>query len=242
MIPKIIHYCWFGKKPLPKFAKECIKSWKKYLPDYEIKEWNESNFDINICNYTKEAYEAKKFAFVSDYARFWILYHYGGIYLDTDVEIIRPMNHILEKGNFMACEIKSDPNDEWPIVNSGLGIASQSFHPIYKEILEHYNNSKFIKENGEYDYTTVVKRVTDILKLHGLRKTDEIQVCEGITIYTPEYFCPKAFETREINITPNTVSIHHFDASWMKGSTIFNIMKKILGTEKTFKLKRLVKK
>ena len=104
MIPKIIHYCWFGRNPLPELAQKCIASWKKYLPDYEIKEWNEDNFDVNIIPYTAEAYAAKKYAFVSDYARFWILYKYGGIYFDTDVEVIRPIDDIIAKGNFMGCE------------------------------------------------------------------------------------------------------------------------------------------
>lgn len=110
MIPKIIHYCWFGRGPLPELAQKCIASWKKYLPDYEIKEWNEDNFDVNIIPYTAEAYQAKKYAFVSDYARFWIMYHYGGIYFDTDVEVIRPMDDIVANGNFMGFEV--DPDGE----------------------------------------------------------------------------------------------------------------------------------
>lgn len=109
MIPKIIHYCWFGRGPLPELAQKCIASWKKYLPDYEIKEWNEDNFDVNIIPYTAEAYQAKKYAFVSDYARFWILYQYGGIYFDTDVEVIRPMDDIISKGNFMGFETDPKP-------------------------------------------------------------------------------------------------------------------------------------
>lgn len=109
MIPKIIHYCWFGRNPLPELAQKCIASWKKYLPDYEIKEWNEDNFDVNIIPYTAEAYAQKKYAFVSDYARFWILHKYGGIYFDTDVEVIRPIDDIIARGNFMGFE--TDPGD-----------------------------------------------------------------------------------------------------------------------------------
>ena len=104
MIPKIIHYCWFGGNPLPKDAQECLSSWKKYLPDYEIKVWNESNFDVNCCPYVKGAYEQRKFAFVSDYARFWVLYKEGGLYFDTDVEVIRNVDHIIAAGNFMGIE------------------------------------------------------------------------------------------------------------------------------------------
>ena len=107
MIPKIIHYCWFGRNPLPESAIKCINSWKKFFPDYEIKEWNEDNFDVNIIPYTKEAYEAKKYAFVSDYARFWILYHHGGLYFDTDVEVIKAMDDIIELGPFMGVEVEA---------------------------------------------------------------------------------------------------------------------------------------
>lgn len=110
MIPKIIHYCWFGRNPLPPLAQECIASWRKYLPDYEIKEWNEDNFDVNAIPYTAEAYRQKKYAFVSDYARFWIMYHYGGLYFDTDVEVIRPLDDIIAAGNFMGFEL--DPDGE----------------------------------------------------------------------------------------------------------------------------------
>lgn len=104
MIPRTIHYCWFGRTPLPDKAKICIESWKKFMPDYEIKEWNEDNFDVNIIKYTAEAYKLKKYAFVSDYARFWILYHYGGVYFDVDVELIKPIDDILARGAFMGCE------------------------------------------------------------------------------------------------------------------------------------------
>ena len=137
MIPKVIHYCWFGGNPLPEFAIKCIDSWRKYMPDYEIKEWNESNFDVNIIPYTKEAYEAKKYAFVSDYARFWILYHYGGVYFDTDVEVIRPLDEIIERGAFMGCEIDGqDPHYGDIAVNPGLGLAVKAGHQVYKAILE----------------------------------------------------------------------------------------------------------
>lgn len=241
MIPKKIHYCWFGRKPLPKLALKCIKSWKKFLPDYEIIEWNEDNFNVNICSYTKEAYAAKKYAFVSDYARFWILYHNGGIYLDTDVEIIRSMKPIINKGAFMGSEIKTT-DTLWPQINSGLGIGCTEMHPIYKEILEQYNHSHFILKSGCVNYTTVVERVTNVFIKHGLKQTETIQECEGITIYPPDFFCPKSYIDRKIHITHNTVSIHHYDASWMSGSFIFNILMKTLGTELTFKIKNALKK
>jgi len=117
MIPKIIHYCWFGRNPLPASALKCIYSWRKFLPNYEIKEWNEDNFDVNIIPYTREAYEAKKYAFVSDYARFYILYHYGGLYFDTDVEIIKPMDDIVERGNFYGNRVRSKTQGRITAIN-----------------------------------------------------------------------------------------------------------------------------
>ena len=214
MIPKIIHYCWFGHNPLPPLALKCIKSWRKHLPDYEIKEWNEENFDINIIPYVKEAYKAKKYAFVSDYARFWILYHYGGIYFDTDVEVINYLDDIIDKGAFMGCEIDA-LEERGPSVAPGLGIAVCSQNPIYKEILDFYNTIHFINEDGSFNLHTVVEYTTDILKNHGLTRKEGIQNCDGIFIYPKEYFCPKSYHDFKIYKTKNTVTIHHFAASWV---------------------------
>lgn len=225
MIPKIIHYCWFGRKPLPRLAKRCIASWKKYLPDYEIKEWNEDNFDVNIILYTKEAYSAKKYAFVSDYARFWILYKYGGLYFDTDVEVLRPMDAIIERGSFMGCQNLSEPGappNELG-VNPGLGLGVNPGLGLYKEILDLYSTLHFIKENGTENLTTVVHYTTDLLVKHGLQNTPEIQCIEGVYIYPKDYFCP--LDMRDINITSNTYTIHHFAASWL--SPMAQLRKKI---------------
>ena len=133
MIPKVIHYCWFGRNPLPESAVKCIDSWRKFMPDYEIKEWNEDNFDVNAIPYTAEAYQMKKYAFVSDYARFWILYQYGGLYFDTDVELIKPIDDIVEKGPFMGieetCKIIPVNLVGYPLVNPGLGISVEQGYP-----------------------------------------------------------------------------------------------------------------
>ena len=161
MIPKIIHYCWFGGNPLPELAVKCINSWKKYLPDYEIVEWNESNYDVRKIPYIAQAYDAKKYAFLSDYARFDILYQYGGIYFDTDVEVIKPLNEILEKGSFAGVECTG-------ALNTGLGIASPAASAIYKEILNSDESSEFLYKNGSMNLTTVVDRVSEIFYKHGL--------------------------------------------------------------------------
>lgn len=220
MIPKIIHYCWFGRGPMPDSALRCIASWKKFLPDYEIKLWNEDNFDVNIIPYTQEAYLAKKYAFVSDFARFWILYNYGGLYFDTDVEIIRPLDDIVVRGPFMGCEknIEDIPislQQNVAVVNPGLGLGAPAGLKLYKELIEYYSTIYFhTSQKGSQNPTTIVEHTTCILRKHGLSSTSEIQQCAGVWIYPKEYFAPKDVDTHKLEITPNTRAIHHYDASW----------------------------
>ena len=224
-IPKIIHYCWFGGKPLPPLAKKCIESWKKYLPDYEIRQWDESNFDVNILPYTAQAYEAGKYAFVSDYARFWILYKYGGLYFDTDVEVIKPMDDIIAAGPFMGCEnsYKEGATPNKLGVAPGLG--------LYKEILDLYSTLRFITETGELNTKTVVEYTTELLVQHGLKNSPNIQRVEEINIYPWDYFCPMT-PTLTLNLTENSVTIHHFSASWEDGKVRFRRkIKRLLGSK-----------
>lgn len=206
MIPKIIHYCWFGRNPLPQSAIKCIHSWKKFFPDYEIKEWNEDNFDVNIISYTAEAYEAKKYAFVSDYARMWVLYNYGGIYFDTDVEVIKPMKDIVENGPFMGIESESEHKS---IVNPGLGLGFDKNNQICKKIVDLYHQSNL--ECKGY----IVPFATKVLQELELKKSNKVQTLDGITIYPTEYFNPYNNLKGKLNITPNTRTIHWFDASWL---------------------------
>lgn len=230
MIPKIIHYCWFGRNPLPPLALKCIESWKKFLPDYEIKEWNEDNFDINMIPYTQEAYKAKKYAFVSDYARFWVLYHYGGLYFDTDVEVIKPMDEIIAKGPFMGCERDGGITNKGNIsVNPGLGLGANPRLGLYKELLDLYDTLSFIKPDNNLELKTVVEYTTEVLCKHGLKNTTEVQLCAGIWIYPKRFFCP-IDHVNEINITPDTYSIHHYAGTWLpKSQKIKNRIIKILG-------------
>lgn len=223
MIPKIIHYCWFGGNPLPALAVKCIESWKKYLPDYEIKEWNEDNFDVHSNQYTTEAYQAKKYAYVSDYARFWALYNEGGLYFDTDVEIIKPLDDIITKGPFMGCEKDGDDAEGYPEVNPGIVLASTSQHPLIKEIVDLYNSLSFIKENpgsNTGEYKTVVNYTSEILIKHGLTTASGIQEVGDITIYPKEYFNPLE-HINQLKITDNTHTIHHYAGTWISGKDKF---------------------
>ncbi|MCM1140868.1 MAG: glycosyl transferase [Muribaculum sp.] len=217
MIPKVIHYCWFGGNPLPESAKKCIASWQKYLPDYEIKLWNEENFDVNIIKYTQEAYQAKKYAFVSDYARFWILYNWGGLYFDTDVEVIRPLDDIIARGPFMGCERSADAAESALRmgVAPGLGLGVNPGQGLYDEILKYYAKLDFLNPDGTPNTSDTVVTITSrILCKHGLKLTSEIQLCAGIWIYPNDYFSPKDIDTKITTITENTRSIHHYDATW----------------------------
>lgn len=214
---KIIHYCWFGNNPLPSSAENYIKSWKKFFPEYEIKRWDESNFDIKIIPYTYEAYMQKKYAFVSDYARFWILYHYGGLYFDTDVKVIKGMQDIIDQGAFMGRELTFEEALEEKVIGvaPGLGIGSNPYHPFYKEILDHYSKLHFVLEDGSLNQTTVVEYITDLLVRKGLRNIKEIQRVSDIVIYPSDFFCPISPLTLKMIITPNTRTIHYFAGSWI---------------------------
>lgn len=222
MIPKIIHYCWFGENPLPPLAEKCIASWKKFLPDYEIKEWNESNFDVNAILYTKEAYEAKKYAFVSDYARFKILYEEGGLYFDTDVEIIAPLDDIIERGPFMGREqLPYGATADSAVasglgldVNPGLGLGVNPGLGLYKELIDLYQPLHFIRKDGSQNLKTVVQYTSELLNKHGLKNNQEIQFVSGIYIYPSDFFSPKDLITGKLSITKNSRTIHHYMGSW----------------------------
>lgn len=244
MIPKKIHYCWFGRNPLPESAQKCIDSWKKYLPDYEIIEWNEDNFDVNCIPYTAQAYIAKKYAFVSDYARFKILHEHGGLYFDTDVEVIRPMDDIIENGPFMGFEINPDGKACCGAVAPGLGLGAIAEMDIYSDILDAYSDFRFLNEDGSQNMKTVVLYITEILQTKGLSSNNGIQAIEGLTIYPQDYFNPLDSLTGKLLITPNTRSIHWYTMSWLNQSAlrtkISRLSHRIIPPKFTSKLKRLL--
>ena len=226
MIPKVIHYCWFGRNPLPPLAIKCIDSWKKFFPDYEIKEWNEDNFDVHIIPYTKEAYEAKKYAFVSDYARFWILYKYGGIYFDTDVEVVKSFDDIISKGSWMGYEFNITSHYINGAINPGLGFGCSAKTELLHDLLDVYAKTRF-NINGVYNIKTIVAYTTEAFINRGLEIKDGLQECCGFTIYPIDYFNPLNSKTRKIELTENTRSIHHYMASWSNDTFTTKIIKVI---------------
>ena len=243
MIPKTIHYCWFGRGELTPLAKKCIASWRQFFPDYEIKEWNEDNFDVNIIPYTADAYKVGKYAFVSDYARFWVLYHFGGVYFDTDVEVIRPMEDILEKGPFMGFELLG----ERPAVNPGLGLAAVPGLSLYKAILDQFEQMSFLTENKSLNPYTMIPMVTDLLKGMGLAGNGTIERIAGVDIYPPDWFNPFDDATGRLRKTENTRTIHWFAKSWLPAEPEWKtwtkrLLRRLFGTERLTRLVQFLKK
>lgn len=207
-IPKKIHYCWFGGNPLTPLAQDCIKSWKKFCPDYEIIEWNERNVDIDSSPFMRDAYKAKKWAFVSDYARYKIVYENGGIYLDVDVEVIKSLDDLLQYDAYMGFEGSQ-------YVNSGLGFGAKAGDKTLAEILKTYDRLSFEKHKDDPAKISAPIIATEILAGHGFKKGGEFQKVATMTILPEDYLCPKNPITRLTNITENSHSVHHFDASWV---------------------------
>ena len=206
-IPKIIHYCWFGGKPKPALAEKCIASWKKFCPDYEIREWNEENFDLSAApRYVRQAYEAGRWAFVTDYVRLVALVRTGGVYMDTDVEVVKPLDPYLTHEAFAGFESIDR-------VQTGLLACVPGF-PLFREFLAHYDTAEFIRPDGTQDITTNVEVLTRLCVRHGLRLNDRFQVVEGLAVYPREYFCPVDYETEKLKRTRKTVTIHWFSGSW----------------------------
>ena len=242
MIPKIIHYCWFGRGKLPELAEKCIASWKEVLPEYDIKEWNEDNFDLDLYPYTREAYNAKKYAFVTDVVRLYALYTEGGIYMDTDVEILKPMDRFLHHEAFSGFESNGN-------IPTGL-MASEKGSTWAKEMLRYYDNNHFLRQDNSFDMTTNVVIITNLMKPYGFKATNQYQELEHFTLYPSNFFCPKDPETGVIHLTEETYCIHHFNGSWYSPkdkalSRIKKVLMRLIGRERvrkiieTFNLRKL---
>ncbi|OOG20368.1 glycosyl transferase [Sphingobacterium sp. CZ-UAM] len=209
MIPKIIHYCWFGRGPLPALAEKCIRSWKTYLPEYQIVCWNEDNFDLSQYPYAKAAYQERKFAFVTDVCRLHALREMGGIYMDTDVEILKPLDgFLLQHRAFSGFE------DNF-FVPTGL-MASEKEGRWVSDLLALYENRSFYQSDGSLDLTTNTQTITEFMRDYkGLMLDNTLQeLVDYCTLYPSDFFCPKSWQTLAVNITNNTYCIHHFAGSW----------------------------
>lgn len=227
MIPKVIHYCWFGNNPLPPLAAKCIESWKKYLPGYEIRQWDESNFDVNAIPYTRDAYKERKYAFVSDYARFWVLYHFGGLYFDTDVEIIKPMDDIISNGGFMGCEADAISGSSTVKVAPGLCLGAEAGDHLFKLMLDLYATLDFYLPDGRLNLRTIVDYTTETLREQGLKNETGIQQIGNLTIYPSDYFNPSHYVTKRLHVTENTRSIHYGASSWSDNKRRTHLKKRI---------------
>lgn len=237
MIPKIIHYCWFGNNPKTKYMKKCMASWKKYCPDYEIKEWNESNFDVNCIAFVKEAYEARKWAFVTDYARLKIIYENGGIYLDTDVELVKNLDSLLSLNAYVGMQSAD-------YINTGLGFGAEKGSKMIFDIMNDYDSKHFISEK-QNELTCPILNTAVFVK-HGFISSGKLQIINGVTVLPVDYLNPMDSETYKMNKTANTYSIHHYSASWKKGNfKIKQFVVKtaclVLGEKSAMKIKLMAK-
>ncbi|WP_138752515.1 glycosyltransferase family 32 protein [Paenibacillus sinopodophylli] len=207
-IPRILHYCWFGRGEKPRKIVKCMKSWEKQLGGFQVIEWNEDNFDISSNRYVREAYEARKYAFVSDYVRLYALYKFGGIYLDTDVEVIKPLDAFLGHEAFSGFE------DERFLQSGTMGAALE--HPWIKELLENYDQRSFLLQDGKLDTTTNTAVITEICSRHGLQLNGQYQVLSnGVTFYPRTYFSPYDYIDGGNYISTDSFTIHHFAQSWL---------------------------
>lgn len=207
MIPKRIHYCWFGRGQMPDLAIKCIESWHRFMPDYEYKLWNEDNFDLNSNQYVCEAYEAKKYAFVTDYVRLYALYTEGGIYMDTDVEVLKSYDDLLYLSGFTGYE----GSKHLPPVTGTM--ASEAGNLWVKEQLSAYNDIHFVMPDGSLDLKNNTTRISEIMRREGFVQNGRKQVYKDMHIFPVEYFCPRQ-TTGEYLISENTYCDHHFMASW----------------------------
>jgi mannosyltransferase OCH1-like enzyme len=205
-IPKIIHYCWFGRNPYPELIIKCIQSWKTILPDYKIIEWNEDNFEISSNQYIEEAYRTKKWAFVSDYVRLYAIFTYGGVYFDTDVEILKPLDRFLSDKAFSGFESRDT-------VSTAM-MGCQKEHSLIGEMMHYYDDKHFINKDGTFNTAPNVVIITKILSQYGLKLNGKFQIINYFVLYPQIYFCPNSFLRVFNRVSSKSYAIHHFDSSW----------------------------
>lgn len=228
-IPKVIHFFWFGGNPKPDIVKKCIKSWKRFMPDWTIKEWNESNYDVNKDLYIRQAYEAKKWAFVSDYARFDILNQYGGLYFDTDVELIRRIPDKLFGTAFTSM------NDQG-VVSPGSVFACPKGYWLTEKMMDSYHKSEFINKSQLNSDDTVNTRITNILLNYNYELKNKTQKIKDLIVYRADVFEGFDLNLRETVITKRTITVHHYASSWMtkkqlRKRKLQSAIKKVIGVK-----------
>lgn len=247
MIPKIIHYCWFGKGEMPKLYKKCMESWKRILPEYEIKCWNEETFDINSIQYVKDAYENRKYAFVTDYVRLYVLYNYGGVYLDTDVEVVKPLDRFLNDEAFSGFEKKDG-------VPTGI-MAAEKGNSVILALLNDYNSMSFINSDGSLNLTTNVITITNYFVANGIKLNGKYQVINGFHMYPQRYFCTNS-PLLVFGMKPyiNVYTIHHNGGGWGKDGKkeqpfsfrlkrfIVGVVRNLIGTDRALQFYHRIKK
>lgn len=213
MIPKIIHYCWLSNDPYPEKIQECIDSWRKYLPDYEIRLWNLERFPLDKSRWVKQAFENRKYAFAADYIRAYALYTEGGIYLDSDVEVLTSLDFLLKHKYFIGHEHGHGGNIEAAVVGAEQG------HPLYGELLKYYDTHEFVLPDGSFSTTPMPQIVASILEknftVREINTPDEISDTDEICVLPWDYFSPKSYADGKIYRTENSVTIHHFSGSWV---------------------------
>ena len=211
MIPKVIHYCWFGNGEKSESVLKCIESWRKFCPDYEIKEWNETNYDVTKNKYMREAYEEKRWGFVPDYARIDIVYQNGGIYLDTDVELIKSFDSMLDNKSFFGFERAGEGYK----INLGSGFGSERGNAFLKEIRDYYDNLSFRNTDGTLNLTPSPNINSQVFIRNGFKLDNTYQTIAGNTVYPYDYFAPLDWKNLKGKPTNNTISIHHYSTSWL---------------------------
>lgn len=245
LIPRIIHYCWFGHCGKSELILRCIDSWRQFLPGFEIKEWNEDNFDVDAIPYTRDAYAARAYAFVSDYARFKILHEHGGLYFDTDVQVIRPLDDLIARGPFMALE--SDGSSNPLAVNPGLVLGACPGMQLYRDILDGFESLSFLTESGTRNPYSMIQMVTDMLVEQGLKGSSEIEHIGEIDVYPVEWFNPFDDATGRLHVTDNTRAVHWYDKSWMPKEPFYSVhakrfLRRVFGTAAISRVGGLIKR
>lgn len=215
MIPKVIHYCWFGGKPIPNELRKYMKSWKRLCPDYQIRKWDESNFDVDRHPFVKAAYAAEAWAFVSDYARLKVVYDHGGIYLDTDIELLKNTDFLLEHDFFIGIQQKGKCDQAY--ATTGLGFGAVKYHEVVRKMMNEYDEIGFDLESKEKFACPILN--TKVLNGYGYKPSDDVQNYNGMVVYPSEFFDPCSPGSDKMLLTGNTVSIHHYSATWMDSQT-----------------------